>query len=344
MLNRGDLIGQSWVIMGNLGQGGAGDVYRVKNRFDTTQVAAIKLLTDRSNSDRFLRERYLMERLQHDHVVRLLDMGMHENHPYLVLELIDGGSLDAHLARHGTIDPRTACWILTQVCSGMRAVKTIHRDIKPENLLVRLGRGHEDITFIIGDTDAGACIKIADFGLAKPRASMQMNRLTHDGKIMGTPLYMAPEQCRDSAAVGMEADIYSCGVMLYEMVLGVPPFDHQEVHAIMAAHLYDQPYLPPTLQSPLREIIQTCLEKDPENRYRSWRHFEDALRVVCNLPHSAPSTQNIPSMDPGFRTPEQRAEIAKAETISLSPPPPAPVPLPTTWWSRLRQRFSSPRP
>jgi eukaryotic-like serine/threonine-protein kinase len=299
LLTRGSVIDQQWVILSVLGSGGSGAVYRCRHLHDTTHPeVAVKLLTNSGEVARFSRERLVMEGARHPHVVTLLDIGKHGHQPYLVLELAAGGSINDLLERQGALEPRLAVWIIIQAVSGLRARHLVHRDLKPHNLLIGLSDGQRRADFIIGDATTGSRVMIADFGLAKPIVGGGKS-ITITNQVMGTPLYMSPEQCRNTKVVGVESDIYSLGIILYELVTGHPPFDGEDPYAILVQQVNNEPVIPESLDPGLREILQRCLRKDPADRFRTLRSLEEALRKWCQLPTTVTS-EAIAPVDTGF--------------------------------------------
>nr|MBA3709375.1 serine/threonine protein kinase [Planctomycetota bacterium] len=226
-------------------------------------------------------------------VIKLLDHGNHDRHPYLVLEFMEGGSLRDLLNSRGKLSTEEAAWVLIQCVRGLRATRTVHRDLKPENLLISKGQNGRNVPLVIGDTRKGAAIKVADFGLAKNRDPGQTN-LTNTGQIMGTPLYMSPEQCRNTRDVTILSDVYSLGVILFEMVVGKPPFDADNAYDIMAMHCNDEVTWP-RMDPRIRAVIARCLAKSPKDRYRSLLQLERDLSQVAGLGEPSPDTIRIGS-------------------------------------------------
>jgi serine/threonine-protein kinase len=294
LLARGSVIDQQWLILSVLGSGGAGAVYRCRHLHDPAHPeVAVKLLTNPGDVARFSRERLVMEGARHPHVVTLLDIGKHGHQPYLVLELAGGGSINDILERQGALEPRLAVWIIIQAVSGLRSRHLVHRDLKPHNLLIGLAEGQRRPDFIIGNTTTGSRVMIADFGLAKP-IGVNGKSITITNQVMGTPLYMSPEQCRNTRDVGVESDIYSLGIILFELLTGHTPFDGEDPYAILVQHVNDHPVIPESLDAGLREILERCLRKDPADRFRTLRSLEEALRKWCGLPTTATSEAIAP--------------------------------------------------
>ena len=198
-----------------LGGGGMGNVYLARDEA-LNRIVAIKLITDRLASEpaarsRFVREARAMAAVEHPHVVRVYGYGEADGRAYLVMEHVSGGSLADRLRRDGPLPLPDALATLRQVIDGLEAAwerQLIHRDVKPANILVEQ-KGHA---------------RVADFGLAKP-LSVQGDSpsLTFTGLVIGTPHYISPEQARGEQ-VNFRTDIYSAGIVLYEMLAGEPPF------------------------------------------------------------------------------------------------------------------------
>lgn len=279
---RGESIADRFQVVKVLGEGGAGCVYRCKDQRADGADVAVKLLEDPGEAARFRREARVMNRTRSPHVVRLLARGFHDKQfPYLAMEYMDGGSLRDLLDRRGKLPYEEAAWLLIQAIGGLKATGSVHRDLKPENLLLSKGGKGRGYTLVIGDIDDGITVKVADFGLAKSRDADSVS-LTHSGQVMGTPVYMSPEQCRNTKRVSVKTDIYALGILLYEMVVGRPPFDANNIYDIMAMHCNDEPRLGRVPQE-VRPIVERCLRKEPGKRYASLAALERDLRVVAGL-------------------------------------------------------------
>ncbi|WP_393916002.1 serine/threonine-protein kinase [Halostreptopolyspora alba] len=249
-------------LVESLGAGGMGEVWRaVDDRLDRT--VAVKLVRpDKVDSDeavaRFQREARLTAQLAgHANVVILHDFGEYENSVYAVMELVRGRTLSAILRDTGPQPvPRAADWA-AQVTSGLAAAHAagiVHRDVKPANLMA---------------LDDGT-VKILDFGIAGfHEAVTQSRRLTQTGAIIGTPLYMSPEQAR-CENVGAASDLYSLGAILYQLLTGHAPFRHDEPLGVLRMHLMERPRPPrearPDLPAELDSLVLALLEKDPADR------------------------------------------------------------------------------
>lgn len=289
-LKTNDLINGKYAVLKKLGEGGCGSVYRCKllkpARGGENEVA-IKVLENASDLARFKREAKVLGSIRHQHVVRLLDRGNHERHPYLVLEYMEGGSVRDLMDKEGKMSAEDAAWVLVQAVRGLRASKTVHRDMKPENLLVGRGIGKNGtLKLTVSDIKKGSVIKVADFGLAKAHDPNTL-KLTNTGQVMGTPVYMSPEQCRNTRTVTQRSDIYSLGIILFEMVSGKPPFEANNAYDIMAMHCNDAPKYP-RMDERVKSVLEKCLAKTPKDRYGSLYMLEKDLAGIAGLGEPEP--------------------------------------------------------
>jgi Tol biopolymer transport system component len=249
-----------------LGTGGMGAVYRAHDSRLRREVA-IKVLPPAFSSDpnrlkRFEQEALAVARLAHPNIVAVHDIGTHEGSPYIVMELLDGASLREKM--HGSLPLRLALEYSTQIARGLAAAHErgiVHRDLKPENV------------FVTRDNR----VKILDFGLAKltdansPTEATASTLTNHGFALLGTAAYMSPEQVRGVAA-DHRADLFSLGVVLYEMIWGISPFRKATSVETTAAILRDDPPDPPAGPDPypaLWRLVRRCLEKDPVTRFQS---------------------------------------------------------------------------
>ena len=294
-LKTNDLINGKYTVLKKLGEGGCGSVYRCKPlkpaRGAEGDDVAVKVLENASDLARFKREAKVLGSIRHQHVVRLLDRGNHERHPYLVLEYMEGGSVRDLMDNAGKMAAEEAAWVLVQAVRGLRASRTIHRDMKPENLLVGRGIGKNGTTgtlkLIANDIKKGSVIKVADFGLAKAHDPNTL-KLTNTGQVMGTPVYMSPEQCRNTRTVTQKSDIYSLGILFFEMLIGKPPFEANNAYDIMAMHCNDAPKYPTRMDLRAKAVIEQCLAKTPKDRYGSLYALERDLAALAGLGEPEP--------------------------------------------------------
>jgi serine/threonine-protein kinase len=291
-LNKGDTIDGNYLVIKKLGEGGCGSVFRCRHAKKTELEVAVKVLENAADEPRFRRERKVLSTVRSIYVIKLLDHGQHERFPFLVLEFMEGGSVRDLLNARGKLAPDEAAWVVIQAVRGLRASRTVHRDLKPENLLVDKGQNGRNVPLTIGDTKKGATIKVADFGLAKNRDPGQTN-LTNTGQIMGTPLYMSPEQCRNTRDVTTSSDIYSLGIILFELATGKPPFDADNAYDIMAMHCNEELPYPPRIDPRVRNVIARCCAKSPKDRYRTLLALERDLAKVAGLGEPEPDKFRI---------------------------------------------------
>ncbi len=261
-LSAGQLFAQRYKIEQILGRGGMGIVYRaVDTQLDET--VAIKTLPgdvmQRSPEDleRFKREIRLARKITHRNVLRTYDYGESDGVYFISMEFVRGYTLADCLADmpNRWMAPRAALGTARQICRGLQAAHeqgVIHRDIKPQNVLID-NRGE---------------VKLMDFGIA--RLAESPDAMTRQGLIVGTPYYMSPEQVQGKQ-LDSRADVYSMGVLIYEMLVGRRPFDSTSLTGVLAAHLTEAPRPPielrPAIGRDINAIIMRCLEKDPKARY-----------------------------------------------------------------------------
>lgn len=287
-VSRGQVICDTFKVVSRLGEGGCGAVYRCKHLKKPGTEVAVKLLDNLEDLQRFNREAKMMRNIKHPNVVTLFGKGVFEGRPFMTMEFVSGGSLRDLLDKRKKLSPEEAALIGVQIVRGLRAANTVHRDLKPENiLLTRIGRRSS------GEAEAkatkgGTVVKLADFGLAKNLNSDSMN-LTRTGQVMGTPVYMSPEQCRNTKNVTIKTDMYAIGVMLFEMVTGNPPFDHDNIYDIMTMHCTKDPKFPKRMNADIKQICERCLHKTPSKRFPTLAALERALAKIAGVDVEAPS-------------------------------------------------------
>ena len=269
-------IGQ-YRLLKPLGAGGMGEVYLAEHRM-LKRPCAIKLIhPDRAGDPhvlaRFEREVRMTARLSHWNTVEIFDYGRTDDGTFFyVMEYLPGLSLEALLERHGPLPAERVVHLLRQTCQGLReahAIGLIHRDIKPANVFAAQRGGLYDVA------------KLLDFGLVKPLAETASARLTQEGAISGTPLFMSPEQARGRGDLDARSDIYSLGAVAYALVTGRPPFENTNPMEVMIAHVRDEVVRPSEHQADvpadLEGVILRCLAKSPEDRFQDVDSLEQAL-------------------------------------------------------------------
>jgi|GEM_PF-3229458 len=290
VIKKGDIIHEQYEVLRKLGEGGCGTVFlcrwlksptKGKNK-GLNQTVAIKLLDRSGDAQRFIREAKVLRRTSHENVVEMLGSGYHDERPYIALEYVEGGSLRDLMDKRKEMPVDEAAWILIQTIRGLKASKAVHRDLKPENLLLTPGEGRTQTPrLIIDDTKSGAVVKVADFGLAR-ESDLAQTRLTNSGQVMGTPVYMSPEQCRSTKNVNFKTDIYALGILFFEMVAGKVPFEADNAYDTMKMHLEDEPKFPRSTKDAKR-VISRCLEKTQGKRYPTLRALEKDLCALAGI-------------------------------------------------------------
>jgi serine/threonine-protein kinase len=269
-------IGQ-YCLGQKLGSGGMGEVYLAEHKL-LKRPCAVKLIgpghaTEPEALARFEREVRLTATLSHPNTVDVYDYGRSENGTYYyVMEYLRGSSLAELVERHGPLPPARAVYLLRQVCGALgeaHAAGLIHRDIKPSNIFAARRGGIDDVA------------KLLDFGLVRPLTTARAAHLSAEGQILGTPLFMSPEQASGGRDLDERTDIYSLGAVAYFLLTGRPPFEAGDSIAIMIAHARD-PVVPPSrivteIPEDLDRIVLRCLAKDPAQRYPDAAALERAL-------------------------------------------------------------------
>ena len=285
----GRTIAGKYVVGELLGAGGMGNVFRAQH-LGLDKAIAIKILHPRYQHDPtfvalFHREARASSRLDHPNVVRVLDFGQEpDGRLYLTMELLAGSDLRAVLNAQQRLPLRRAVDVMVQVCAALSASHAqgvVHRDIKPDN--IRLVPAHDD------EGNAFELVKVCDFGIAEILGGEQ----TESRMVSGTPDYMSPEQAQ-AMRLDARSDVYSCGIMLYELVTGVVPFvDAETPLAILRMHVEKEPRPPsalvPDLDRRLEDVILKAIRKDPAHRYPSARDLRAGLRAIVETAPTAPA-------------------------------------------------------
>jgi serine/threonine-protein kinase len=271
----GAVLDGRYRVVEPIGHGAMGVVYRGE-RMHLGRTVAIKVLHDSLPNELAARQRFELEaramaRLEHPHCVAVLDVGMHDGRPYVVMEMVSGESL-RHVLDRGPLDVARATSITRQILSGLghaHELGIVHRDIKPANLM--LGQ----------KTGLGDHVKILDFGLARSLDSGSARLTT--GIVLGTPAYMSPEQARD-ASVDARSDLYAVGVVLFEMLTGRKPFvsTKDDPIEIVGMHIHKPPprlvdALPSGDFAALEPVLSRALAKAPDDRYRNAAELAEAI-------------------------------------------------------------------
>ena len=276
MMTSGTIVGHRYRILEVIGTGGMAHVYRAMN-LSSRKIVAIKVLKDEFRNDaeflrRFEREARAVLHLSHENIVRAFDVGEADGLPYIVLEFVDGRTLKDIIDENGPMPSRIAVALVVQVLDALGAAHAagiIHRDVKPQNVIVM----------------QSGKVKLMDFGIAR---EVDANTVTFTGStVLGSVHYLSPEQAK-GLPVTEGSDLYSAGIMLYEMLTGRVPFDGENSVAIALKHISDIPVPPIEITnkvSPaLNDVILRALNKDPNRRYAAASEMSAHLRRALKEP------------------------------------------------------------
>lgn len=269
----GTMLGNRYELMEKIGEGGMAEVYKAKchylNRYVAVKILKNEYSVDKGFVEKFKREASSAASLSHNNIVTIYDVGSQENIHYIVLEYVDGKTLKEIILKEGKLDYSTSIQIATQIGRALECAhknNIIHRDIKPHNIMV---------------TEDGV-IKVMDFGIAKASNSATITNTT---TIMGSAHYFSPEQAKGSY-VDARSDIYSLGIVLYEMVTGRVPYDADSPVSVALKHI-QEPVVPPkqlneSIPESLNKFILKLIEKEPIKRYQNVKDMLVDLRKIQN--------------------------------------------------------------
>lgn len=299
----GRVLSGLYKVQDRIGEGGMGTVYMALhihlNKPFAVKVLSEKVAANKTAVDRLLQEAQAASSIDHDNIVDVVSFdATDDGRVFLVMELLKGTSL-GELVDRGPMRLERALPIVYQLCQALGAAHErgiVHRDLKPDNV------------FIVRKAEADF-VKVLDFGISKVKsAEAEQVRMTKTGQLVGTPLYMSPEQAKGEADVDHRADIYALGVMLYEMVAGKPPFEGGNYFQLLWKHGNETPPPPTTYQPSLPEgvsaAIMRSLEKSPAARFQSMAAFEAALHAAA--PEIGPAPARLVSLPPGIVAPLPR--------------------------------------
>ncbi|MFN2290452.1 MAG: protein kinase domain-containing protein [Anaerolineae bacterium] len=302
----GQVIKGKYRIYDEIGSGGFATVYLGRN-MDTNQIVAIKVLSQQFTAEpryveRFRREAGLAERIRHPNIVRVLDHGIEDGMHFLIMEYVQGLTLEEIIERKGRLSVQEALSYLQQTCAGLQAAfeaGVVHRDIKPANLMI---------------TSDGT-VKIMDFGIARVESAVG---LTQSGMFLGTPRYISPEMARGSGA-DIRSDLYSVGLLAYEMLVGAPPFNGENPWAVLHQQLETEP---PALSHAradvprwLEAVIRRAIAKDPAQRFQTPAELIAALEQQTADPRRKPTP--VPAARPDDATLESEVPSARPSSRRL---------------------------
>ena len=274
------LVGQtlgSYTVIKELGQGGMGCVYLAEHAL-IGRKAAIKVLNADTASDpeavsRFFIEARAVNDIRHPNIVEVTDFGQFGPHHCIVMEYLEGETLAARLSRIRVFDEPSVIRTMKQCTSALSAAhdqSLVHRDIKPENIFLRSHPDYPDF------------VKLLDFGIAKLLGNdSTVGHHTKTGSVLGTPSYMSPEQCLGEAALDIRSDVYSLGIVIYQMLTGQLPFTGDTLGRLIVCHVNESP-VPPSVINPdisrgMNDLVLRALQKKPKDRFQSARDMREAL-------------------------------------------------------------------
>lgn len=344
----GHVVDGKYKIIRVIGRGGMGVVYEAHHLLLAQSVALKVVLPEIAGHPeivaRFMSEARNSAKIESDHVARVMDVGKLENGiPFMVMELLTGQDLDAILTSEGALDATRVVDLMLETLDGVasaHALGIIHRDLKPGNLFV--SRKGSRLTRV----------KVLDFGISKNLGAAQFagSHVTSTSSIVGSPAYMSPEQLRGSKQIDARADIWSLGVIAYQLVTGVLPYESDNVGALFAAILETEPLRPRQLKPDMPEAldiaIMKCLQKKPADRFKTTLELaaaltpmgtkiaERALERIQSLVLMTPTAQFMPtssspaidaSSTPPIREPAALASthISDVHLEALAPNPPS---------------------
>jgi len=334
----GSVILGKFRIVDKVGQGGMGSVYKaIHLAFDemrALKVISQELMTDESFVKRFKHEAVITRRLQHPNAVRVDDIDEAEDgRPFIVMEYIEGRSLKKLIQEEGPMPAPRVCFIIKQVCRALEAAHRlgmIHRDIKPDNIALI-------------DAPEGEVAKVLDFGIAKVKEARGADAnmtMTGAGVVIGTPQYMSPEQAMGKRGDDLDgrSDLYSLGMVMYQMLSGGVPFKAETTMEMLLAHLQKPPIpireLRPDLQIPegIARVVMRTLEKDPDLRPASAKALIEEIEHAekPSVPLRGTRIMQASSVLPAEELHPQHPEVAARppRPAPVAPRPPAPVPQP----------------
>jgi tetratricopeptide (TPR) repeat protein/tRNA A-37 threonylcarbamoyl transferase component Bud32 len=297
-LTTGSTFAGRYQIIEELGKGGMGKVYKAQDT-DLKEKVAIKLLRpeiagDKKTIERFKNELKFARKIRHKNVCQMYDLNKEKGAHYITMEYVDGKDLKSMIRMMGQLSSGKTIFIAKQVCEGLveaHRLGVVHRDLKPQNIMV--------------DEDGNA--RIMDFGIAR---SLKTKGITAAGVMIGTPEYMSPEQV-EGKEVDQRSDIYSLGVILYEMVTGRVPFEGDTPFTIGVKHKSEMPKDPKEFNTQLPEdlnlVILRCLEKDKEKRYQS---AGEVRAELTRIEKGIPTTEKV--------IPKKEPITSKEITVSFS--------------------------
>jgi serine/threonine protein kinase len=319
----GMIIREKYQILEKIGSGGMAAVYRARH-VDFNEIFAIKLINnqyfeDESFIKRLRAEAVIARKLRHPHAVRIEDLDRTEDgRLFIVMEYVDGQDLRRVIRQNGALPVQRILDIASQVCSALAAAHAlgiVHRDIKPDNIQ------------LLATTDGTDFVKVLDFGIAKlRRGAANDESLTGSGLLLGTPQYLSPEQAMGKTGTHIDgrSDLYSLGIVMYEMLTGRVPFQSDTPMGMLVHHLHTLPQPPQKVRpdldipQPVSELLMQCLQKCPEDRFQSADQMLTAVRT-------ADARLGLGPQAAATAAASTRTDLARTATVGSAPLPPPEV-------------------
>lgn len=328
LLPPGTVIEGKYEILACIGTGGMGSVYRAKHRSLNREVALKVMKPDfarnREAVERFKREAQLCAMVEHPNSIRVFDHGVENGMCFLVMELLHGQTLGDRLTQRGALPTLEAVGVADRILLVLALLHRkgiVHRDLKPDNIFFAVNPDQDD------EEDTVETVKLLDFGIAKQ--SQTDGPVTHTGAIVGTPFYMSPEQC-EGRTVDHRSDIYSLGVILFEMLAGKPPFGGSNLLGVLYQHVNNPPpnlrERAPDVPEAVVSVIERMLEKAPENRFQKASETALALCAAAGLESVRGGATLTPEAAERTKSPNVATtprEVAPPATIVVRPAGPA---------------------
>ncbi|HEX8789828.1 MAG TPA: serine/threonine-protein kinase [Polyangiaceae bacterium] len=330
-VREGDLLAGKYRVERIIGSGGMGVVVAARHE-QLDQRVALKFVRSEaiSNQDavqRFLREARAAVKLKSEHAAKVLDVGTLESGaPYMVMEFLEGRDLGQVLAEQGPLSVEAAAEWIVQACEAVAEAHSsgiVHRDLKPQNL------------FLARSVGGASKVKVLDFGVSKSLTLSDAGGLTQTRTMLGSPLYMSPEQMRSSRDVDARSDVWALGVVLYELLTRRWPFEAESMPELCLKVVSDPPTpvtdFRPDVPRPMVEVIERCLQKDPALRYENAAELAAALEPMAP-PASRVIVERARMAMASTGAAQNKATLRSPEAFARTAPTPA-APTPAAWGS-----------
>jgi serine/threonine protein kinase len=319
MLQPGTIVDGRYEILGILGEGGAGLVYKARQE-SLDRLVALKVLNPTHSSPafkaRFEREAAVVAALKHRNIVTFYGYGVYQDSPYIAMELLQGISLEQYLRKAGKMPINATLDIIDQICDGLHCAHAhdiLHRDLKPSNIML-----------LSSNADCGYLVKLIDFGLARAaiKSQEEQQRLT-EGMFVGSVLYASPEQFVADAKLDQRSDIYSLGCIMHHCLSGLPPFSALHTILIGQQHLRAVPPLisgeqdPSEIPTAVLDVLSRAMAKDPAQRYQSATEVQEDLEKIKMGAHQRISASGMSLVVPPLSQRQHRTSWLFLGSASL---------------------------